>query len=659
MLKKIFLVLLTLFVPFSLLFAEDSVVKAEQVVITATRTETEILDVPGHVTVITEEDIKKMGAKNISDILTRQAGIKINNYGAAGAQKSISMRGSSSAQVLILINGVRLNDSRQGGADLATIPLDNIEKIEVVRGGTSALYGADAVGGIINIITKKEAENKLTIKVENGSYIPQKSVKVSEGPVEEDVDAQIADIFDTQKVSVQYSRKINDLNIVTAGSFTRANNEFVWNDTEFINDKRKRINADLLGGDLYAGVSFPLRTGQFDITGIFAYNNVGTPGEIDPKLDPFMGYVFSTDARQQNTSFNGIIHYYTGDFFSEVLSFDTKVFYKYSKLDFEDPPGPKSSHTLNTAGLDIVQELSSFDLFSLIYGGNFLYDTVESTEIEKQDRISVGLFLEAPLYLLPQLTITPVVRYDSYSNFPNSLNFKLSGVYNLSNETSIKASVSKSYRAPTFNDLFWPEDAWSKGNPDLVPETGYSCEAGLSTIKDRFQFDIYAFTRYMIDNIEWAETSPFFYEPSNIGTSLYPGAEINVSFNFFNHFRVTADYTFIYSFVLDGTYGDYKISDDKRIKNVAVNSFDAGIEYKDPKNLARLGAEFMGKRYADEANTNELESYILLNTLYQRKISDVFTMFVSVDNILNNAYEVLDKYIMPPFFLRTGIEASF
>lgn len=662
MLKKIFNLLPVLIFSILPLFADDEPIRAKEVVISATRTVMEVLDAPGHVTIISKEDIQDMNAKNIADVLHSQAGIKINNYGGEGAQKTLSMRGSASAQVLVLLNGVRLNDSRQGGANLINIPIDNIEKIEIVRGGTSALYGSDAVGGVINIITKKEADNKLRVKVENGSYIPQKSVKVLEGPVEEEIDAQAKDLFDTQKVSVQYSRKVKNIDVVTSGSFTRANNEYIWNDDEFIDDQRRRVNTDFIGGDLYSGVSIPFETGGLDVTGVFAYNDAGAPGSIDP--DP-LNYYFSTDADQQNTSLTGNIHYYTPIFFSDFLSFDSKLFYKYSKLEFQNPTSIQnptssieSSHTLHTVGFDFVQEVSSFDLLSLIYGGNILYDTVESTEISTKERVSGGIFVEVPLYFFPLLTFTPVVRYDLYSDFPNSLNFKLSGVYNLSDDTSIKASVSKSYRAPTFNDLFWPNDGFSEGNPDLDPETGYAAEVGISMMKERFEVDGFAFTRYVIDGIDWADTGPF-WQPSNVGKAIYPGAEINGNFHFLHNFSFALNYSFIYSFILEGSTVDYDLSDDKRVRNVPVHQMGAAIEYRDKRNTGRLEAEYMGKRYTDEENTDEVDSFVVLNAHYQRKLSDHFTMFVSGENILNTVYEVMDGYVMPSLFIRTGLEASF
>ncbi len=666
MAKKFYLALLIIFFPLFQLLAEesfssyDTAFEIEEIVITATRTKIEILDAPVHVTVITGEEIEEMGARNIADVLGRQAGITVFDRGPEGALKSASLRGSTSEGVLITIDGVRLNDSRAGSMDLSLIPLHSIEKIEIVRGGTSALYGADAVGGVINIITKKNPDNRLKIKIENGSYIPQNAVKVKEGDVEEAVGADFLDLLDTQKVSIQYSRDIGEIDVVTSGSFTRANNGYVWNDTEYTGKNRRRVNANMLGGDLYAGVSIPYDTGQFDITGLFVYNDKGIPGALS---------WYSTDASQRDVLANGIFHFRTEEFFSDFLSLDAKASYKYSSLNYADPDETypiDDSHNTHSIGLDVAQEMLYFDAFSLVYGLNLAYESVDSTKIERHERINGGLFIESPVYLSPQFTIIPVVRYDIYSDFPDSFNFKLSSVYNISSDTSLKASISKSYRAPTLNDLYWPYTppymGWSGegGNPNLKPETGYSAEFGISAIKEHIKFDAYVFARYLEDEIKWfLFTDENVWRPNNLRSTFYPGVEANGSINFLNNFWFNANYTFIYSFVLKGTSQNYTLSDNKRVPYVPVHSITAGIKYRDSKNIAGIDANVLGKHYTDEANTDPANAYFVLNAHYRRMITNNITLLFAVNNLLNANYETLDGYPMPPLFIRTGIEMTF
>jgi len=119
-------------------------IQLDEIVITATRMEENILDVPEFTTVITAEDIEKKRAKDVAQLLSTETGIYLTDYGPLGSLQSVSLRGSTDAQVLVLVDGVRAVGSH-GGADLSLIPLENVERIEIVRGGTSALYGADAV----------------------------------------------------------------------------------------------------------------------------------------------------------------------------------------------------------------------------------------------------------------------------------------------------------------------------------------------------------------------------------------------------------------------------------------------------------------------------------------------------------------------------------
>jgi outer membrane cobalamin receptor len=636
-----------------------SVIELEEIVISATRTEMDILNAPAHITVVSEDDFKKMGAKNISDIIAVHTGSSIRDYGPEGSQKTVSIRGSSQQGVLVLIDGVRMNDSRSGGIDLSLIPLHNIEKIEIMRGGTSALYGADAVGGLINIITKKEADNKLKIRFENGSYIPRKSIKVLEGDVEKTVNADPLDLVDTQKVSLQYSREAGPVDIVTSGSFIRANNAYVWNDTEYIDDYRKRVNADILGGDAFAGISIPFGSSMLEVNGLFSYSKKGAPGPL---------YWLSTDASQTDMLVNGNLHYKKEEFISDFLTFDIKANFKQSRLSYEDPDNSfpvDDRHSVRSFGVDMSQEVLYFNYFSIIYGLNFFFDSSDSTKIGKNERISGGFFIESPIYLAPRFTLTPVVRYDYYSDFSNSINFKLGGVFNISDSTSFKANIAKSYRAPTLNDLYWPYTppfmGWSGegGNPDLKPESAYSAEAGVTGIYDRVNYDVYTFVRYMTDEINWHLGSDDVWRPQNIGETLYPGIEAGGRINVFSNLWFTAGYTFLYSFVLSYQGVNYDFSDDKRMLYVPVHSADAGIEWRGIKNIASLYAQVESKRKTKIATEESIDGYIVLNAHYERYLTDNLTLLLTANNLLNSTYQTLNGYIMPPFFIMAGIEAVF
>lgn len=165
--KEGFFKLLPLFVLFaiaSLLFLPNitgaqEVFDLGEVVVTATRILTLLKDTPGSVTVITTKEIKSSKARNVGEILEKVAGVKIRSYGFNG-MSVISLRGSSANQVLIMIDGRPVNLASTGSVDLSQYPLEDVERIEVARGPFSALYGAGALGGVINIITKNPPKKK-------------------------------------------------------------------------------------------------------------------------------------------------------------------------------------------------------------------------------------------------------------------------------------------------------------------------------------------------------------------------------------------------------------------------------------------------------------------------------------------------------------------
>jgi len=628
---------------------ETEIYEMEDVVVTATRTETEILDVPLHITVITNDVIQASGAKNVAEILALQSGITLQDYGPEGAQQNISIRGSGSNGVLVLINGVRLNDSRSGGMDLSLIPLNSIEKIEIVRGGTSALYGADAVGGIINIITKKRNKRKLEINLENRSYIPGNAVAISEGGIKTEVDEDWMDLFDTQEANVGYSDKIGEADIITCGGVTNAQNEYVWYDSEDTGDYRRKTNAELFKTDLYTGISFPLLSGKWNIAGLFHYSTKGLPGSLTWP---------STDAQQTDINGNGSVQYNTKNFFTPCLTMDIKVFYKYATLNYQDPDETYPSedlHTTNTLGFDTTQEFLYFDQLSFVYGLNFFYDSVESTQIDKRDRTGIGIFLETPIFLTSFFTVTPVIRYDIYSDFPNDITFKLGSVYNISDSASIKSCISKAYRAPTFNDLYWPVS----GNTDLVSETAYNADIGFSLVRDQISIDLFGYIRWMKDEIKWNPDESGTWRPFNLGETLYPGIESSFRITLWERVKLNMNYTFIYSFVLKGRETEYTFKDNMRVPYVPVHSASIGFEYKDKGNTLELNTRLESERWHDETNDTRINPYWLMNVKYERFISDNFNISFGVENISTGTIQTINGYPMPPVSIKTGIELLF
>ncbi|GAI40874.1 unnamed protein product, partial [marine sediment metagenome] len=150
---------------------EESILELEKIVITATRTPHLLKDVPVSTTVITEKEIEQTGASTVAEALENVAGMRVTAYGGPGSLTTAHIRGSAAHQVLVLMDGRELNSAASGTVDLGFLPVQNIERIEVVRGPFSSLYGANALSGVINIITKPAPEKRQTeIRASYGTY---------------------------------------------------------------------------------------------------------------------------------------------------------------------------------------------------------------------------------------------------------------------------------------------------------------------------------------------------------------------------------------------------------------------------------------------------------------------------------------------------------
>jgi outer membrane receptor for ferrienterochelin and colicins len=622
----------------------SGVITTEEVVVTATRRQQEALDVPQHVTVITADEIQRSGAANLGDLLKSGSGVSVTGYGPEGSLQSLSLRGSTSSQVLVLVDGLRAPGSH-GGADLSMIPLEDVERIEIVRGGASALYGADAVGGVVNIITRKQADGKLRLSFENRGYLPQDAL-AGTGSAEREEKGSVADLLDTQKLSARYSTRFGDVNLVTSGSLTRAENEFFFTDPT--GRKRKRDNAGLLGGHLRTGVNWTKPSGTYDFTAFSLYHRRGVPGDVTS---------YTPDAEQADLQLAGTFGYRTDRFLSDALTMDLKASYDYYRTDYYDPKNLiDSRHHHHAARVDAFQELLCFDSFILNYGVNLGYERIDSTDLEFRDRVFTGLLVGGELYPGPRVSILPTIRYDYYDDFQGSLNFKLGLVYRVSRTASLKANLAKSYRAPTFNDLYWPKDPFAESNPDLKPETGYSMDAGVSRVGERLSFDLFAFLRYVEDVIAWQPGDDGLWRPTNYNRGLYPGLEVEAEAGLLRFLTLGIHYTFLYTYVLTGGLG---LEDDRRIPGQPVHALDGELRYQDRKNTLQGSLGHMSRRYYTVDNNEAAPPATVLDLLYRRRVNENLSVYLAVDNLLNHSYQLVARYPMPGTTIRSGVELEF
>ncbi len=239
-------------------FMKNDQLTFSEVVITATRNEALVTSIPAATEVLTTKKLAESNAKNVGQALESIGGSLIKSYGALGSLQSVSLRGSTDSQVLVMVDGQRLNNAQQASVDLSTIPLESIERIEVVKGGHAALYGSDAIGGVINVITKSMArKDRIDLKATGtlGTY----NTKI--------FDASVGFGKGNYDILASYNRTQTD------GNFKYINKTGV--EKEMINADTKADNVFFKTGYLFKDNS---RISAFYK---FRQSDNGSPGSID------------------------------------------------------------------------------------------------------------------------------------------------------------------------------------------------------------------------------------------------------------------------------------------------------------------------------------------------------------------------------------------
>jgi outer membrane cobalamin receptor len=632
-----------------------------EVVVTATRIDSPLLEAPSFVTVVTQKEIQDAGTAGLSAVLAGQSGIVVNDYGTPGQSKTVSIRGSTSSQVLVLVDGIRQNSSFDGYVDLSRIPVDIIDHIEIVQGGASSLWGTGAVGGVINVITKRPGRPSIDLQVTNGGYIPHDATAVgSSGSTF--VPASALSLLDSQKVALSLTGTLGAVGLTGGGSFTRAANAFVWNDVANLGGWRQRNNAQDLAQSAYVGIVLPMIGGTLSARSVFDHSLIGVPGSL---ASP------SSQATQEDTTASGSFGFFATSFFTDSLTFDLKGAYHYAQETLNDPLFPPASvHTTNSGSLDLTQKLTVTDALSAVYGGSGSYEAADSTNLAgTRERLSLAGFLSVRYSVLESLTLTPSVRYDYYSDFPGYLSYQIGAVLLLPQATSLKASFGSAYRVPTFSDLYWysydPIYGTSAGNPNLKPETAYSGEIGFATAGARLSVGASLFGRLVYDQIEWegynSGTNTSY--PVNIDQSLLPGAEVHATASITDRISLEVNYSFIYSFLLQDNGQSFGLTDNVRVPYVPLHNLSVTGRYVNGIHSASVEVQYVSEKYIDAANTasSELPAYLLINAGYSVAVTENMTFSIDLRNILDTIYYTepgfptpAAGYPMPPFSIELG-----
>jgi vitamin B12 transporter len=577
----------------------DTTLKTSDVFVTATRTLIPKKNVIADITLISEEEIKLAGYSSLPELLQRQPGIEISNNGGQGKVSTLFLRGASSTHSVILLDGIRIDSATAGLTAIENIPLSQIEKIEIVRGPASSLYGQDAIGGVIQIFTKKGLNGfKPYISFGYGKY----NTSIAQGGIRGGDDTTSYAINLSSQNSTGFSAFEPNTNpAATANIFNLDKDGY----------RNKSVSASLshkINEKLDINFQYFLSQGKNKYDNRYA------------NWDPSIDWKNTQDQESLSGTVNSQLTNYWKSSFRVGLGIDDYVEKQryISGATREVDNVYKTIQNQITWQNDLILPLGSLVL---------LYDkldqkiNVTDTSYSKKDRQNDAYMIG---YNLNQANhnFQANVRKDFNSVYRDATTGNIGYSYAMNSNWSIASSFGTAFRSPTFNYLY----AGSYANPDLQPEKSKNVEAQLKYQSDAEFFSFVTFKNKITDFIISDSTTNF--RPYNINTAEIYGATVSSS-HFMNHFQVKSSFT---------VQSPMNESADKYLPRRSNFFGTVGLNYFIQNWNLGFEATGSGNRYNDAANLFNIPGYIKTNLFADYQINKNLTMNARVDNVLGKNY---------------------
>lgn len=607
-------------------FAEDTgksepVQSLDPVVVTATKTPIPLSHATSAVEVITEADLQKQKFKTVADALRYSPGLAVFSSGGPGTETTIRMRGASHLQTLVLIDGAIVNSATQGFYNFANLTTDNIERIEILRGAQSMLWGADAMGGVINIITKQ------------GRGPLQASVFSEYGP------------FQTIREGGQVSGQQGPVDV--SMSLSR------WDSTGFstANYRRGATERDAFRNwqaSSKVGLTLP-RDGRLQ----FAFRWLNSDVHLD-SISPTPSDVFGSKTRDQELIYTAGYDQRITNWWTQKLTlaraedqslFDPGKFRRNLVTGVSSAVTTAPNETRTLSSRIEVQENFQIGKPLRLIAGYQLRDQQGGNDTGLSNRTvkSNAGFADAQLNVRDRVFATAGVRHDSYNVFGSATTYRATAGYLVKETgTKIRSSYATGFRAPAINQLFFP----NFGNPTLRPEKSRGFDVGVEQrlLGDRVHLSGgYFWNRFrdLIVNVSGdpvcAPFSTFLSCPRNIANAVTKGWEASAAFS------LVRDQPFAKNLELRGQYTNTltrNVSDALRLPRWPVDQWSATLSYQpiDPL-VVNLAARYMGSRLNDVLNRQPQRAFDVWSFSATYDVTKRVQAYTRVENLFDEKYE--------------------
>jgi vitamin B12 transporter len=606
----------------------------DRIVVTPGRIQENIKGTISSVSVFTKNEIEKSKANNITDFLKETVGLDLTQIGSFGGPVSIFLRGANSNHTQVMIDNVRVYDpiSTSGAFNLAHLTLDNLERIEIVRGPQSLLYGSDAIAGVINIITKKgKGKPSLTFLSEAGPYQTIKGGLGSQG--------EIGNLSYSLGLSQLDSRGISKLKN-TSENDPYKNTSLSLKANYDLNESH---NAGLIGRLTEASYEYDNSVGLKDDPDL-----VGKEQQL-----LLSNYLESrlTDIWQQKLQFS-FMRDYRQDFNNKDASYPDdylRDWFTGENLQAEFQHTLKLSEYDNIiCGLSWQREEGNYYYYTEYLGG--------SSEIHfpKSHSSTKSCYLQNMLNLNDAFRFNTGMRIDDHSYAGVKKTYKMETSYLFKTKTKIKGSFGTAFKAPTLYQLHALADPWfGGGNSNLSPEESQSYETGLeqSAFGDKLQFGL-AYYHTQLKNLIDAKYNPATWVTeaySNINKARVFGYESSLSLTPVKEIKLGFGWT--WEDTEDKSNGDELL---RRPKNKYFSSLNFI-----PAEKLNLGLKLLRVGHRNDSANRLLKAYTKIDLNANYKINPACELFAKIDNLSDEDYEETKNYAVCGRSFYTGVELKF
>ncbi len=608
--------------------ATPGVATPDTIVVTATRVPTPESEVASSITVVSSQDIAARQLQTLPDLLQQVPGLNVVQSGGPGSQTSVFMRGTNSNHTKVLVDGIDVSDPTNptGAFDFSQFLTQDIERVEVLRGPQSGLYGSDAIGGVINIITKSgEGPAQFNASAQGGSFDTFNQTIGVSGSLEQFHYAANLDHFHSGETPV-------------TPSYVLAPGERPIDDYDDDVTASTKLGFDITD-DLDVGLVARYTSTHLRIT--------GDDYDFYPLVFPDTSQS-ENDARQIYTRASG--HWVTfGGAFEQTLG----VAYSNLKSSDLSPDNPRSDLAGNRVKADWQGVVRIAADEKLIFGAEHQRDEI-SLPIAASTRIESG-YAELQSGLGTSFFNSASVRYDDNDRFGGKATFRLAPTYLFEDSgTKLKASIGSGFKAPTLDQLFQSFPPYFFANPNLRPESSVGWDAGfeqvlaMQTLKGGVTYFHNLIKNLIADN---ADESSY----TNIGRAVTDGVESFVAYQALPNLGLRLDYT--YTRATDTVLHEELLRRPK-------HKVDLNAGWQATRRVS-IDTTVLGTSSWIDGNRDftitrlTAPGFVTVNLAGSFDVTQHFAVFARIDNLFNHHYEEPIGFLQPTLGAYAGVKTRF